>query len=100
MPVVCEERDPALDGGTDCPNARLPAARVEKRTMAAIPGVTLHQRLAPTAACHVTYEPSATVVAQGRKEVQIGRNTLTYDSSRYLLTSVALPTVTRVSEAS
>ena len=40
------------------------------------------------------------MVAQGRKEVQIGRQTLTYDSSRYLLTSVDLPTVTRVSEAS
>jgi AraC-like DNA-binding protein len=40
------------------------------------------------------------VVAQGRKEVQIGTATLTYDSSRYLLASVDLPTVTRVSEAS
>ena len=66
----------------------------------AIPRLTLHQRTAPTAACHVTYEPSVIVVAQGRKEVQIGKDTLTYDSSRYLLTSVDLPTVTRVSEAS
>jgi AraC-like DNA-binding protein len=66
----------------------------------AIPRLTLHQRTAPTAACHVTYEPSVIVVAQGRKEVQIGRETLTYDSSRYLLTSVDLPAVTRVSEAS
>ena len=66
----------------------------------AIPRLTLHQRTAPTAACHVTYEPSVIVVAQGRKEVQIGTDTLTYDSSRYLLTSVDLPTVTRVAEAS
>jgi AraC-like DNA-binding protein len=65
-----------------------------------IPRLTLHQRTAPTAACHVTYEPSVIVVAQGRKEVQIGASTLTYDSSRYLLTSVDLPTVTRVAEAS
>ena len=66
----------------------------------AIPGLTLHRRTAPTAACHATYEPSVIVVAQGRKEVQIGADTLTYDSSRYLLTSVDLPTVTRVAEAS
>jgi len=66
----------------------------------AIPRLTLHQRTAPTAACHVTYEPSVIVIAQGRKEVQIGTDTLTYDSSRFLLTSVDLPTVTRVSEAS
>jgi AraC-like DNA-binding protein len=65
-----------------------------------IPRLTLHQRTAPTAACHVTYEPSVIVVAQGRKEVQIGANTLIYDPSRYLLTSVDLPTVTRVAEAS
>jgi len=66
----------------------------------AIPRLTLHQRTQPTGACHVTYEPSLIMVAQGRKEVQIGAGTLTYDSSRYLLTSIDLPTVTRVSEAS
>jgi AraC-like DNA-binding protein len=66
----------------------------------AIPRLTLLRRTAPTAACHATYEPSVIVVAQGRKEVQIGTDTLTYDSSRYLLTSVDLPTVTRVAEAS
>lgn len=66
----------------------------------AVPGLTLHQRTAPTPACHVTYEPSVIVVAQGRKEVQIGARTVTYDSSRYLLASVVLPTITRVSEAS
>ena len=66
----------------------------------AIPRLTLHQRTAPTGACHITYEPSIIMVAQGRKEVQIGTDLLTYDSSRYLLIAVDLPTVTRVSEAS
>lgn len=66
----------------------------------AIPRLTLHRRTAPTAACPATYEPSVIVIAQGRKQVQIGGDTLTYDSSRYLLTSVDLPTITRVVEAS
>jgi AraC-like DNA-binding protein len=66
----------------------------------AIPRLTLHQRKAPTSACHVTYEPSVIVVPQGRKEVQVGTDTLTYDSSRYLLTSIDMPAVTRVAEAS
>jgi AraC-like DNA-binding protein len=39
------------------------------------------------------------VIPQGRKQVQIGGETLIYDSSRYLLTSVDLPTVGRVVEA-
>ena len=66
----------------------------------AIPRLTLHQRTAPTGPCHIMYEPSIIMVAQGRKEVQIGTDLLTYDSSRYLLIAVDLPTVTRVSEAS
>lgn len=66
----------------------------------AIPRLTLHRRTAPTAACPATYKASVTVIAQGRKQVQFGRSTLIYDPSRYLLTSVDLPIVSRVAEAS
>jgi len=65
----------------------------------AIPRLTLHRRTAATAACPVTYEPSVILIPQGRKQVQLGSQTLTYDSSRYLLTSVDLPTVAWVAEA-
>ena len=65
-----------------------------------IPRLTLHRRTAPTAPCPATYEPSVIVIAQGRKQVEIGNNRLTYDPSRYLLTSVDLPIVSRVVQAS
>jgi AraC-like DNA-binding protein len=65
-----------------------------------IPGLTLHRRTAPTAPCSMTYEPSVTVIAQGRKRVDLGRTSFTYDASRFLLTSVDLPVVSRVTEAS
>ncbi len=65
-----------------------------------IPGLTLHRRTAPTAPCSMTYEPSVTVIAQGRKRVELGRNIFIYDASRFLLTSVDLPVVSRVIEAS
>ena len=65
-----------------------------------IPGLTLHRRTAPTAPCSMTYEPSLTVIAQGRKRVELGRNVFIYDASRFLLTSVDLPVVSRVTEAS
>jgi AraC-like DNA-binding protein len=65
-----------------------------------VPGLTLHRRTAPTAPCPATYEPSVTVMAQGRKRVELGRNTFLYDASRFLLTSVDLPVVSRVIEAS
>jgi len=65
-----------------------------------IPGLTLHRRTAPTAPCSITYTPGVTVIAQGRKRVDLGRTTFIYDASRFLLTSVYLPVVSRIIEAS
>jgi len=65
-----------------------------------IPGLALHRRTAPTAPCSMTYQPGVTVIAQGRKRVELGRNIFIYDASRFLLTSVDLPVVSRVIEAS
>jgi AraC-like DNA-binding protein len=48
----------------------------------------------------MTYQPGVTVIAQGRKRVELGRNIFIYDASRFLLTSVDLPVVSRVIEAS
>ena len=65
-----------------------------------IPGLTLYRRTSPTAPCSMTYEPSVTVIAQGRKRVELGQKIFIYDASRFLLTSVDLPVVSRVIEAS
>jgi AraC-like DNA-binding protein len=65
-----------------------------------ISGVTLHRRIAPTAPCSTTYEPGVTVIAQGRKRVDLGRTTFIYGESQYLLTSVDLPIVSQIVEAS
>ena len=65
-----------------------------------IPGLSLHRRVAPTAPCSATYEPGVTVIAQGRKRVDLGRTTFIYGESRYLLTSVDLPIVSQIVEAS
>src|SRR6516225_2314065 len=65
-----------------------------------IPGLSLYRRTSPTAPCSMTYEPGVTVIAQGRKRVELGRAVFIYDSSRYLLTSLDLPVVSRVIEAS
>jgi AraC-like DNA-binding protein len=71
----------------------------ENRAME-IPGLTLHRRTAPTAPCSMTYQPGVTVIAQGRKRVELGRKIFIYDASRFLLTAVDLPVVSRVIEAS
>ena len=65
-----------------------------------VSGLTLYRRTAPSAPAGVTYEPSVAVVVQGRKQVELGRRTFIYDPSRFLLTSLDLPVVSCVIEAS
>src|SRR5262249_39695582 len=66
----------------------------------AIPGLTLHQRMGPTAPCVVAYAPGLIVMAQGGKRVELGPKTFIYDESRYLLTCLDLPSVSQVVTAS
>ena len=65
-----------------------------------IPGLLLTRRTAPTAPASATYEPSLAVVAQGRKRATLGGTTFIFDPSRYLLTSLDLPVICNVIEAS
>jgi AraC-like DNA-binding protein len=65
-----------------------------------IPGLLLTRRTAPTAPASATYQPSLAVVAQGRKRATLAGNTFIFDQSRYLLTSLDLPVICNVIEAS
>ncbi len=71
-----------------------------ERQITQIPGLLLVRRTAPTAPCSGTYTPSVIVVAQGSKRVDLGRTTFIYDQSRFLLTSIDLPIISQVVEAS
>jgi AraC-like DNA-binding protein len=71
----------------------------EENRITAIPGVSLHRRTSPTPPCRTTYHPGVMVVAQGSKRVNLGRNSFSYDASRFLLTAVDLPIVSWVAEA-
>jgi AraC-like DNA-binding protein len=71
----------------------------EENRITEIPGVTLHRRTAPTPPCRATYHPGVIVVAQGRKQVNLGRSSFIYDDAHYLLTAVDLPIVSWVAEA-
>lgn len=65
-----------------------------------VPGLMLTRRTATTAPASATYEPSLAVVAQGRKRATLGGTTFIFDQSRYLLTSLDLPVICNVIEAS
>ena len=65
-----------------------------------IPGLTSPPADRPDRSMFATYEPGVTVMAQGRKRVDLGQTTFLYGESRYLLTSVDLPIVSQIVEAS
>jgi hypothetical protein len=71
----------------------------EENRITEIPGVSLHRRTSPTPPCRTTYHPGVIVVAQGRKQANLGRTGFIYDESRFLLTAVDLPIVSWVAEA-
>jgi len=65
-----------------------------------VPGLSLFKRIEPTEPMTGMYEPSICLVAQGAKRVQLGDDIYVYDPHHYLITSVHLPTVVQVIEAS
>jgi AraC-like DNA-binding protein len=71
-----------------------------ERQVTEVPGLLLARRTAPTGPCSGTYTPSVIVVAQGSKRVDLGQTSFIYDPSRFLLTSIDLPIVSQVIEAS
>jgi AraC-like DNA-binding protein len=65
-----------------------------------VPGLSLFRRTEPTEPITGMYEPSICLVAQGAKRVQLGDDSYVYDPQHYLITSVHLPTVVQIIEAS
>lgn len=66
----------------------------------AIAGLSLFRRDEPTEPISGMYEPSVCLVAQGAKRVILGDDTYVYDAQHYLITSVHLPTVVQIIDAS
>src|SRR6476469_4163473 len=65
-----------------------------------VPGLALYRNTAPTAPNPCTYEPSLLLIPQGMKRVDLGKQSYVFGESTFLLTSIELPIVSRVSVAS
>lgn len=65
-----------------------------------VPGLALRRYTAPTEPASYLHEPSVCLVAQGAKRVFLGEDEYVYDDNHYLVTSVGLPAVGHVIEAS
>jgi len=66
----------------------------------AVPGLALWRRTQPTQPASGMYEPSICLIAQGAKRVLLGDDTYVYDVHHFLITSVDLPTVWQIIDAS
>jgi AraC-like DNA-binding protein len=63
-------------------------------------GLYLHRASSPTGLVHGVTSLAFCVIAQGRKEILLGDHRYQYDPYHYLLTTVELPVVSQVVEAS
>jgi AraC-like DNA-binding protein len=66
----------------------------------AIPGLSLSRRDEPTQPKSHMYEPIICLIAQGAKRVLLGDDTYVFDAHHFLITSLDLPTVVQVIQAS
>ena len=66
----------------------------------AIPRLSLFRRIAPTEPISSMYEPSICLITQGAKRVLLGEDSYVYDAHHFLITSMDLPTVVQVTDAS
>jgi AraC-like DNA-binding protein len=65
-----------------------------------IPGLNLHRWETPTEPTSYMLPPSICLIGQGRKRLILGEQSYIYDTHRFLITSVELPVVTQIIEAS
>jgi AraC-type transcriptional regulator N-terminus len=68
--------------------------------MTAIPGLSLYRGDEPTQPTSYMQEPSMCLIAQGVKRVLLGDDTYVFDVHHFLITSVDLPTVVQIIQAS
>ncbi|MEH2181560.1 AraC family transcriptional regulator [Nostoc sp.] len=69
-------------------------------TIEPLKGLRFNRSSSPSESCHSISIPAFCVIAQGSKEVLLGKDRYQYDPIHYLLATVELPIVSRILEAS
>ena len=72
----------------------------ENQMDTAIPGLRLSRWATPTEPTSYTLKSSICLIAQGAKRVLLGEETFVYDAASFLISSVDLPVVANIIEAS
>lgn len=72
----------------------------EEEVKLPIPGMEFHCYTKPTVPVSALHKPSICLVIQGAKRVQLNDDVYTYDANNFLFTSVTLPIIANITEAS
>ena len=79
---------------------RMARAVPEDGVLEVFPGLFLGRSSKPTEQVHSVFTPAFCVIAQGSKQVLLGNEVFRYDPGHYLISTVDLPIVSQVVEAS
>ena len=79
---------------------RMARAIPEDGILELFPGLFIGRSSQPTEKTHSVFKPAFCVVAQGGKQVLLGEEVFRYDPGHYLISTVDLPIVSQVVEAS
>lgn len=79
---------------------RIAQVAVSDGAVSPLEGLFLHRASRPSERGHGVSKLAFCVIAQGAKEVYLGDQTYRYDSRNYLLTTVELPVMSQITEAS
>ncbi len=71
----------------------------QNRIDTTIKGLSLHRWEAPTEPTSYMLAPSICLIGQGRKRMFLGEDAYVYDANRFLITSIDLPVVAQIMEA-
>lgn len=71
-----------------------------EQPVTAIPALSLFRSNEPSEPIRILYEPSICLITQGAKRVLLEEDTYVYDGHHFLITSVHLPTIVQIIEAS
>ena len=78
---------------------RMTRAVPEDGLLEALPGVVLGRFSEPTDRVYSVFKPSFCIITQGSKQVVLGEETFRYDPGHYLISTIVLPVVSNVIEA-
>jgi AraC-like DNA-binding protein len=79
---------------------RMARAIPEDGMVEVFPGLFLGRLSKPTEPLHSVFKPAFCVIAQGSKQVLLGEDVFRYDPGHYLISTVDLPIISQVVEAS